>query len=186
MRRKQKLNLVAGARWEWNSKHNEFMTTYLIRAPRKDEWEALTDLHLTTWKETYSGKFPDSEWGSKARLARIGMWKAICTAPRAGDKFAVVERDGRLVGLAGAGASQDDPAARAVQLWFIYLLASEQGTGAGQELLDSVLGTSPSSLWVLEGNPRAISFYERNGFHVDGSRKATKYEAAGYEIRMIR
>ncbi|MGP5049640.1 GNAT family N-acetyltransferase [Glutamicibacter ardleyensis] len=162
------------------------MTTYSIRGPREDEWETLADLHLRTWQETYSGKFPESEWGPNARIARIGMWKAICSAPRPGDRFAVAERDGLLVGLAGAGASQDDPAPRTTQLWFIYLLSSEQGTGAGQELLDNVLGTSPSSLWVLEENPRAISFYNRNGFHSDGSRKPTGFEAAGDEIRMIR
>lgn len=162
------------------------MTSYLVRTPREDEWEALADLHLATWQETYSGKFPDSAWDPDARVARIGMWKAICSAPRPGDRFAVVERDGKLVGLAGAGASQDNPAPRVTQLWFIYVLASEQGAGVGQKLLDNVLGTSPASLWVLEDNPRAISFYNRNGFLVEGTRKPSGFETAGDEIRMIR
>jgi ribosomal protein S18 acetylase RimI-like enzyme len=162
------------------------MTPTLIRAPRPGDAAALAELHLETWAETYAGAFPASAWGEEARAGRIRMWGSICTAPRPGDRFAVAERDGRLAGLAGAGASQDTPAPRARQLWFIYLLASAHGSGAGQGLLDAVLGKEPASLWVLEANARAAAFYTRNGFVPDGSRKPSGYEGAGDEIRMVR
>ncbi|MBW4094276.1 MAG: GNAT family N-acetyltransferase [Acidobacteria bacterium] len=162
------------------------MSSFAIRPPREAEWETLADLHLATWQETYAGQFPESEWGPEARARRIRMWKAICTDPRPGDSFAVAERGGQVVGLAGAGASQDRPAPRATQLWFIYLLASDQGSGAGQQLLETVLASSPASLWVLENNPRAVAFYTRNGFLPDGTRKPSGVETAGDEIRMVR
>ncbi|GAA1864766.1 GNAT family N-acetyltransferase [Paeniglutamicibacter psychrophenolicus] len=162
------------------------MTPTRIRSPRPEDAAALAELHLETWAETYAGVFPESAWGEEARTGRIRMWNSICTAPRPGDSFALAERDGRLVGLAGAGASQDAPAPQERQLWFIYLLASEHGSGTGQGLLDAVLGKDPASLWVLEANARAVAFYARNGFVPDGTRKPSGYEGAGDEIRMVR
>jgi ribosomal protein S18 acetylase RimI-like enzyme len=162
------------------------MTEFLIRAPKIDEAEEIADLHLLTWKETYGTVFPPSAWGEEARNQRLGMWDAICSRPRPADRFAVAERDGRLIGFAGSGVSTDDSPVRERHLFFIYLLVSEQGSGAGQALLDAVLSDGPASLWVLEDNPRARAFYERNGFVLDGARQATGFDTGGEEVRMIR
>lgn len=162
------------------------MTEFWIRAPNFDEAEELADLHVLTWKETYGSAFPPSAWGEEARKQRVGMWDAICSRPRPADRFAVAERDGKLIGFAGSGASTDDPPVRERHLFFIYLLAIEQGSGAGQALLDAVLSDGPASLWVLEDNPRARAFYERNGFVLDGARQATGFDTGGEEVRMVR
>ena len=162
------------------------MTATRIRAPRPQDAEALAELHLETWAQTYFEVFPDSAWDQEALRGRIRMWSSICSAPRPGDCFAVAERDGRLIGLAGAGASQDSSAPREKQLFFLYVLAAEHGTGAGQGLADAVLGEGPASLWVLCTNSRALAFYTRNGFVPDGTRQPCAYEGAGDEIRMVR
>lgn len=162
------------------------MTEFLIRDPESDEAEELADLHLLTWQETYGGVFPPSAWGEEARTQRLAMWDAICARPRPADRFAVAERDGRLIGFAGSGASIDDVPVRERHLFFIYLRESAQGSGAGQALLDAVLGDEPASLWVLEENPRARAFYERNGFALDGARRATGFDTGGEEVRMVR
>ena len=98
----------------------------------------------------------------------------------------VAESAGELMGFAGAGRSTDRPPPRGRQLRFIYLLAHMQGSGAGQALLDEVLGDDPASLWVLEDNLRARSFYVRNGFAYDGTRQPTGYADSVAEIRMVR
>lgn len=162
------------------------MSSFVIRSPKAGEAEALADLHLRTWEETYRVQLPPSAWGDDARRQRLQMWEAICASPRPEGRIAVAERDGKLIGLAGAGRSQDDPAPRVLELFFLYLLASEQGSGAGQALFDEVVGLEPASLWVLEENPRAGAFYARNGFAHDGARKPTGYEASGDEIRLVR
>lgn len=162
------------------------MTEFVIRAPEPDEAEQLADLHLRTWSETYGGIFPPSAWGQEARAHRRAMWEAICSHPRPADRFAVAEGDGDLIGIAGSGASLDDPSVRERQLFFVYLLATQHGSGAGQALLDAVLGDDPASLWVLEGNSRARAFYERNGFVVDGARQGTGFDTGGEEVRMVR
>ncbi len=159
---------------------------YLIRSPRPDEAEALARLHSRTWEETYGEFFPPRMWGEEALARRITMWTELCTDPAPGSHTAVAEIDGELVGFAHVGTNMDDPAPRDRQLWFIYLLQSAQGSGAGQALLDEVLGDDPASLWVLEENPRARAFYARNGFVEDGARKPTGFDRGGDELRMLR
>lgn len=47
-----------------------------------------------------------------------------------------------------------------------------QGKGIGSKLLDyAVAEMGIRALWALEKNTKAISFYERHGFHVTGNRK---------------
>lgn len=163
------------------------MAEFVIRAPRPHEAEELADLHVRTWEETYEGAFPPSAWDESARAQRLNMWEAICSRPRPTDRFAVDVRQGVLIGLAGAGASTDEASVRGKHLYFIYFLADAQGSGAGQALLDAVLSREePASLWVLEGNARARSFYERNGFAVDGARQDTGFDTGGEEVRMLR
>lgn len=153
-----------------------------IRRPRPDEAEALADLHLRSWEETYAGQFPPSAWGADARAQRIRMWTAICTETRPDWRTAVAELDGEVVGIAHSGV--DEEGIRL--LWLIYLLTSAHGSGAGQALLDAVIGDEPATLWVLDENPRARAFYERNGFRADGQSKPTGFETGGDEIRMVR
>ena len=48
--------------------------------------------------------------------------------------------------------------------------------------LNEAIGTAAAYLWVLDGNDRAIGFYERQGFRFDGS---SKTEPVGVERRMV-
>lgn len=162
------------------------MTAFAIRAPRPDEAEELAELHLLTWQETYGGVFPPSAWGHDAREQRLKMWRFFCTDPRPTDRIAVAERDGRLIGFAGSGENTDEPSGSQRILFFIYVLRAEHGSGAGQALFDAVIGAESTCLWVLEANPRARAFYERNGFSLDGARQGTGFDTGGDEVRMVR
>ncbi|RLP76394.1 GNAT family N-acetyltransferase [Mycetocola tolaasinivorans] len=162
------------------------MTDFIIREPRAHEAVELAELHLETCRETYAGRFPASAWGDEARANRLRLWEAICSQPRPTDRFAVAERRGRLIGFAGSGVPTENAPVRDRALFFLYLLAAEHGSGAGQAVLDHVLGEDPASLWVLEDNPRARAFYTRNGFAPDGARQPTGYESGGDEVRMVR
>ena len=51
----------------------------------------------------------------------------------------------------------------------IYTLEWVHGRGAGQLLLDAVIGSKSAFLWVLADNPRAHAFYAKNGFALDGA-----------------
>ena len=157
---------------------------FTIRPPRVDEAESLADLHLRTWQETYAGVFPAEAWGPEARADRVRLWTEFCSTPRPDWRTAVAEIDGRPVGIAHSEIDLEKDPIRPRVLALIYLLASAQGSGAGQALLDEVLGDEPGSLWVLEENPRARAFYAKNRFVADGTRKHSPL--GGTEIRMLR
>ena len=54
------------------------------------------------------------------------------------------------------------------QLVKLYTLPRAHGTGLGQALLDTAIGTDSAYLWIMAGNPRAEAFYRRNRFVPDG------------------
>ena len=157
---------------------------FTIRPPRADEAELLADLHLRAWEETYAGIFAPSAWDEEARAGRIRQWTALCGPPRQDWRTAVAEADGRPIGIAHTERDLGENPPRERVLALIYLLAAAQGSGAGQALLDEVLGEDPASLWVFEENPRARAFYRRNGFVPTGERQPSGL--GGHEIRLIR
>lgn len=89
----------------------------------------------------------------------------------------VAELQGRLVGVASAGAgpgeweSGYDPPPPDIR-WVLdrlYVRPEAHGSGAGQRLFDVAVGDRSAYLWILRDNPRAERFYRRNGFVPDGS-----------------
>ena len=102
-----------------------------------------------------------------------------------GEQVAVAEHGGQLVGFISVGPAREDDGPTDTQLWAINVVAEHYGTGVAQALLDEVLGDRPAYLWVADGNDRAIRFYQRNGFRLDGA-TATDREDGLVETRMVR
>ena len=117
--------------------------------------------------------------------ARERFWTAALTDERfAQNHIAVAEHDGSVIGIAMSGPPQDADASWSVQLYLIYVLAANFGSGAGPTLLDAVIDSrETAALWVADPNPRAQAFYRKHGFRPDG---ATKIEDGVSEIRMVR
>jgi ribosomal protein S18 acetylase RimI-like enzyme len=119
------------------------------------------------------------------------MWTRVLDDPNPLFRICVAENEDRkLVGFAlsapptGNTEGLREDVAR--QLYNLYVLQAFHGDGTGQALLDAVLGDEPAVLWVATQNPRAIRFYERNGFDFDGT---TEDDPAAPEItdaRMLR
>ena len=144
-------------------------------------------VHVETWRETYRGIMRDEVLDRPGFVAsRTRFWTAALTDPHfARNRAAVAELDGEIIGIAMSGPPMDadaDPAWTA-QLYLIYVYAAHHGTGAGSRLIDAVLPDEPASLWVADPNPRAQSFYRKNGFVADG---ATKVDDGVREVRMVR
>lgn len=54
----------------------------------------------------------------------------------------------------------------------LYVDTSFQSEGIGNELIEfAVRELYADNLWALEKNVRAISFYQRHGFHLTGQKK---------------
>lgn len=129
------------------------MDTVVRRAELPDA-PALARVHLETYfeqlgrekLESFTVEMREVVWTNSLERNNNGTW--------------VAERDGRILGFSRSGPPRDGPPVRQLELWALYLLQAEHGTGAGQALLDAPVAESPASLWVLASNPRARRFYE--------------------------
>jgi GNAT superfamily N-acetyltransferase len=157
----------------------------LIAPARVEDAEALTDLHLDVWEEAYADLMPAAVFAERRarRAERVESWRTIFESGSSDNLLAW--SDGRLVGFSGTGSGRDDPAEGLppLELMGLYVRASTYGTGVGFALLREAIGDADAYLWVLDGNDRAIRFYERQGFRFDGT---TKPEDVGLERRMVR
>lgn len=158
-----------------------------IRPATVDDADALGRLHMTCWREAYGALLSDAFFETATPESSAERWRS--TIPRiAADGGALLlgERDGELVGFASSGPPVGDAPPRPLELYAIYVRASEYGGGLAQRLLDTVVGDRPASLRVLERNPRARAFYERNGFAHDGLAQPLPRFENLVEWRMVR
>ncbi|MGZ0712483.1 N-acetyltransferase family protein (plasmid) [Coraliomargarita sp. W4R53] len=147
----------------------ELQTDIVVRPVRDVDAEALGRVHATCWHETYDHLISKAalEAVSPRRLAELWTHWAV-----QGPDFKMVAAlvNGEIVGFAGSGPARDKDAPHNHELYFIYLLHAQHGTGLGQKLFDAVIGDDDDAyLWVAEDNPRAHRFYQRNGFTLDGA-----------------
>ncbi|SMY11724.1 GNAT family N-acetyltransferase [Brevibacterium jeotgali] len=159
--------------------------------------EALAHVHVTGWRQAYGDLIPKHFYDEAARAERAHMWRSTLMHDHASDRVRIATRTDRTIGqsdrtFAGVviGFSIHGPARDAdrtgTELYALYVLQEHYGSGAGQGLLDSAIGDSPACLWVAAENPRAIRFYEKNGFRSDGMRRTDADVEGLEEIRMVR
>jgi ribosomal protein S18 acetylase RimI-like enzyme len=158
--------------------------TCSVRQAAPEDAEALARLHLECWRETYSHLLSPGFMARQGVEGRLAMWRHLLAGPHAGRQYVAVD-GAALVGFAGS-LSPEDGVREQTELWGIYLLASHQGTGLGQALLDAAIGNEPAGLWVAEENPRAQAFYRRNGFVFTGDRDTIEDWEGLPEVRMAR
>ncbi len=168
------------------------VSNVLVREAVASDAEGVARTHVESWRETYSGILHERFFSENAFIRRLKFWtRYLSMEPRPG-RMAVAVNDERIIGFANAGDAIGPDAehgfvpARPLHLFSIYLLAVAHGTGAGQSLLNAVIGDHPSQLWVLRGNERAIAFYRRNGFSFDGVEYIDPADPNLVELRMVR
>jgi GNAT superfamily N-acetyltransferase len=163
------------------------MGSVTVRPARVEDAKAMARIHVQSWQETYRGLIADEildRPGFTERRERF--WAAALGDERyAANRVAVAERGGEPVGIAMAGPAEDPDAHWPVQLFVLYVLAADHGTGAGHGLLAAVIRGDHAALWVADPNPRAQAFYRKHGFWADGARKHD-CDLNLDEIRMVR
>ncbi|WP_404434485.1 GNAT family N-acetyltransferase [Microbacterium lacus] len=162
---------------------------FVIREPSPADAAAIAALNVSTWRETYSHLLPDGFFSPEFAQNRRDMWNHVLANPHPERTVRVAEVDGELVGFGFAGPSfgaEGEVLPRDRHLYSLYVSGSQHGTGVGQALFDAVLHDEPAMLWVATENPRAIAFYERNGFAFDGREQVDPLAPGIVEARMIR
>ena len=137
-----------------------------IRAATVDDAMALGVMHVAAWREAY---FPHilSEASFELATPEVRGARYIeLIAANTHTTWLAMSGD-EIIGHSAAVAADPDAPAN-LELVSIYVLAKAYGSGAGQALLDAAIGNRSACLWVAADNPRALSFYRRNGFEVVG------------------
>lgn len=143
-------------------------------------------MHTRSWQAAYEHVFGADRLAGIDLDRRRAMWERTLAQPER-DVF-VAERGGRVVAFAGTLPSRDDDADG--ELGEIYALPEAIGTGAGHALMAAALdalrarGYRDAILWVLDDNPRARAFYEREGWALDGGEKTDEF--LGLAVREVR
>ena len=152
------------------------MQNLLIRPMVPEDADAKAYVHYTSCLETYTGLM-DPEF-----LAASTLDKYHAIALRFLATTLVAELDGRIVGF-GCWTPDGEISA-------LYILQEAQGYGIGRRLLEAMLerlsDCEQVRLEVLEGNDRAIGFYEHMGFRLDGIRYLSRFSAVHPVLGLVR
>lgn len=149
-----------------------------VRTAHPEDAPGIASVHIASWQVAYRGLLPDTLLDTLSLEQRTQEWREILAMPRGSRTLVCLEAD-RIVGFVGFGPCRDDDLLQEQvgEVYAIYLLPDCWGKGYGAALLTSALeqlqdqGYQVVTLWVLDGNQRAIRFYERAGFAADGHRQ---------------
>ena len=156
----------------------------LVRPARPADAAAIAEAHARSWQQAYEHVFG----AEKLAALNVDARRRLAERAIAEADVAVAEDDERrVVGFAYVRASRDT--AGEGELWAIYLVAEAWGTGTGSALMDWAKDAlrrrwTDATLWVLEDNPRARRFYEREGWSLDGAEKTDEF--LGVPVREVR
>ena len=146
--------------------------------------EALAHLHVDVWDDAYTGLMPQGLLDDRReKVAERVEQVARILAGR--EPTWVAEDSDGLMGFASTGPARDNDMDETLELYALYVRAAYWGTGVGYALFEIAVGDRAAYLWVLAGNDRAIEFYQRQGFRLDGTLDATEHDE-GLHVRMVR
>ncbi len=139
-----------------------------VRGAGVDDAVDIARVIVASWRSGYQGILTDEVLAKLSIEDRARMWRGILSEQK-GSAF-IASKDSVVVGTAHIGSGSD---AGTFELFCIYVMEEEWGTGVGAQLLRRVMAEARSSgaakitAWVLLDNVRARGFYERMGFEID-------------------
>jgi ribosomal protein S18 acetylase RimI-like enzyme len=134
----------------------------LIRSAMPEDAPAIARVYVDAWRDSYEGIL-SARFLAALDVDRLAaMWRR-----RVDEDIVIVAEDvGAVVGFCSGGRSVDErDALFRHEIFTLYVHPRAQRNGIGAALLDDMRARMPAPilLWVLEQNPRAHAFYERNG-----------------------
>ncbi|MET7334382.1 GNAT family N-acetyltransferase [Nonomuraea sp. NPDC005650] len=164
-----------------------------VRPAVIEDARRVAEVHVWSWQTGYHGLLPQPFLDELRPSQRVPRWTRIIQQdawPRQGTL--VAEDVGEVVGFANFCPTRDDDHdyVEVGEITSIYVLPAAWRCGVGRQLMTAAMlalrsaDFASATLWVLEGNVRAIRFYERLGWQPDGTVKDDAI--GGIEIRELR
>lgn len=143
-----------------------------IRPATTSDADGIAAVIVASWRSAYAGLMPADYLAGLDVSARAAQWRDVIAGGRG--TVLVAESAAGIVGFAAVGPSLDQSDADTAALYAIYVEPALWDAGVGHALHESAVGSlrdqgcTAVGLWVLRGNVRAITFYERHGWQPDG------------------
>ncbi|MBP7816420.1 MAG: GNAT family N-acetyltransferase [Phenylobacterium sp.] len=149
--------------------------------------QALAEVHVTSWRETYRGLLPDSFLDRMSVPVTARRFSKSLVSPAEHEiTLAAADRSG-IVGYAAGGASRTRLTGEA-EITTLYVLRAHQGHDLGRRLLTGAArvfadqGARSLMISVLRDNFPARGFYEHLGGQADTPRKEPGPGGLMYEV----
>lgn len=127
------------------------------------------NVHWQSWHETYSNLL------SKDYLQTITKEKCHQRTMAYPKNTLIAQVGKQVIGFACYGECTDEDVQEAGEIFAIYVLEKYHGQKIGYQLmqvcLERLSDFQAVFLWVLKDNQKAIDFYEKCGFVIDGQQK---------------
>ena len=147
-------------------------TDILIREAEKTDVKAMAEVVSSSWKAAYSELISEDDMKLFANVER--REKIFKAGFEKGKLFYIMLCGGEVKGVCLAERYEKEGFSDTAEIDQFYLAPSVIGKGLGSRLMEYILkklsdkGFKQVVLFVMEGNERAVRFYERNGFKPDG------------------
>jgi ribosomal protein S18 acetylase RimI-like enzyme len=149
-----------------------------IRAAEENDAFSIAEVQVAAWRQAYAGMMPQFFLDRMSAEKRAPMWRRSLSVPSPGTTDVVMDEAGDLVGFCVYGPSRDEDAMPGTgELVAINLLPRAWRCGFGRAMCLRALAHARQqewnamTLWVLDANVQAQSFYASLGFGPDGAEK---------------
>jgi ribosomal protein S18 acetylase RimI-like enzyme len=189
----------AGSRTPWPGRMTRIGSNagqrMLIRAASTSDAEAITEVHIAAILEAYCDLLPADELARIAADARYraDLWRYHLA--EGSSTTLIAEVDGDFAGFVDFEACEEAETPETVgEITAIFVQPEDWSLGIGEALMREAMarlrdgGWVGVVLWVIRRNLRAVDFFERLGFRMDGAvriRKMYGNRADGVRLRRL-
>jgi len=147
-----------------------------------EEIEGKSLVHWQTWRDAYDDLLP-ADFQETMTLEKCRFFSQKYP------ENTLIAMDGKkVVGFISYGNYRDETI-QAGEIIALYVLKDYYGKGVSKQLMHAAFVAldqfSEIYLWVLKDNKRAIAFYQKMGFTLDGQEQILKLGKPVKELRMM-
>lgn len=141
----------------------------MIRKATLEDAEAIAQVHVESWRETYSELIPAEVLQAMTNFERrLSMWQRVLGNEHH-STFVALDEHKKVVGFVNGGNPNENvPEGYDAEVYTIYMLRCQHGKGFGRQMMAAVAkdlhekGFKALFLWVFPNNPSRF-FYEHLG-----------------------